>query len=108
MVKQKRGRIINIASIVGTLGLPELTAYGASKGGMITLTKCLALGGQNATSMLMLLLLVSVRHRIRKISKKTDLYKFTIERTPQGKWGLHLMLHQPVFSCLGCRQIHNR
>ena len=43
MVKQKRGRIINIASIVGTLGLPELTAYGASKGGMITLTKCLAL-----------------------------------------------------------------
>ena len=43
MVRQKSGKIINIASIVGTLGLPELAAYGASKGGTITLTKCLAL-----------------------------------------------------------------
>src|SRR3989338_7565561 len=43
MVKRRQGAIINIASIVGKLGLPELSAYGASKGGVITLTKCLAL-----------------------------------------------------------------
>ena len=43
MVKQKGGRIINMASIVGTLGLPELTVYAASKGGIISLTKSLAL-----------------------------------------------------------------
>ena len=88
MVKQKRGRIINIASIVGTLGLPELTAYGASKGGMITLTKCLALEWAecniNVNAIAPGFCETSYTENFKK---KTELYKFTIERTPQKKWG---------------------
>lgn len=88
MVAKKQGAVVNIASIVGTLGLPELAAYGASKGGMITLTKCLALEW--------------AKHNVRvnaiapgfcetsyaeKFKKKRGLYRFTIERTPQRRWG---------------------
>lgn len=88
MVLRKGGSIVNIASIVGTRGLPELAAYGASKGGMITLTKCLAVEW--------------ARYNVRmnavapgfcetsyaeNFKKKKELYRFTIDRTPQGKWG---------------------
>jgi NAD(P)-dependent dehydrogenase (short-subunit alcohol dehydrogenase family) len=37
-----RGRIVNVASISGTLGTAEASAYNASKWGLIGLTKCLA------------------------------------------------------------------
>ena len=43
MIKQKRGRIINIASIGGHVGAPGFAAYGASKGGVIQLTRVLAI-----------------------------------------------------------------
>lgn len=42
MVAAKRGRIINIASDIGPRGLAHWTAYSASKGGLISLTKSLA------------------------------------------------------------------
>ncbi|WP_090825672.1 SDR family NAD(P)-dependent oxidoreductase [Paenibacillus sp. yr247] len=43
MIKQKFGRIINIASMLGTVALPERSAYCSSKGGLIQLTKVMAL-----------------------------------------------------------------
>ncbi|MBI5402015.1 MAG: SDR family oxidoreductase [Ignavibacteriae bacterium] len=88
MVEQKSGKIINIASIVGTLGLPELTAYGASKGGMITLTKCLALEWAeyniNVNAIAPGFCETSYAEDFKK---KAELYKFTIERIPQKNWG---------------------
>jgi NAD(P)-dependent dehydrogenase (short-subunit alcohol dehydrogenase family) len=39
----KGGRIINITSQAGVVGIEERSAYGASKGGAITLTKVLAI-----------------------------------------------------------------
>jgi len=42
MIKQKSGKIINIASILAFLGGAELSHYSASKGGMITFTRALA------------------------------------------------------------------
>ena len=42
MIKQKRGKIINIASIGAHVGSPGNAAYAASKGGIIQLTKVLA------------------------------------------------------------------
>lgn len=43
MVKKKYGKIINISSIAGIVGYPNGAAYCASKGGIITLTKEMAL-----------------------------------------------------------------
>ena len=42
MLKQREGKIINIASIIGEMGNPGQVNYGASKAGVIGLTKTLA------------------------------------------------------------------
>jgi 3-oxoacyl-[acyl-carrier protein] reductase len=42
MIKQKMGRIINIASIIGIIGNPGQANYSASKAGIIALTKTTA------------------------------------------------------------------
>lgn len=43
MQRQQRGRIINIASIAGKIGLVHASAYSASKHGLLGLTKSVAL-----------------------------------------------------------------
>lgn len=43
MIKQKRGKIINVASIFGLVGDRAVVPYCASKGGVIQLTRVLAL-----------------------------------------------------------------
>lgn len=42
MMRKKFGRVINLASISGVIGLPGQTNYSASKGGIIAATKALA------------------------------------------------------------------
>jgi 3-oxoacyl-[acyl-carrier protein] reductase len=51
MMQQKRGRIINIASVVGQIGNPGQANYAAAKGGVIGMTKALAkeFGGRGVT-----------------------------------------------------------
>jgi NAD(P)-dependent dehydrogenase (short-subunit alcohol dehydrogenase family) len=43
MKAQRYGRVINLASMMGMVALPERGAYSSSKGGLIQLTKVLAL-----------------------------------------------------------------
>ena len=43
MVERKSGRIINLASMLGAVGLAERTPYASSKGGLIQFTRTLAL-----------------------------------------------------------------
>ncbi|NMA32314.1 MAG: 3-oxoacyl-[acyl-carrier-protein] reductase [Alphaproteobacteria bacterium] len=42
MIKNRFGRIINMASVIGAIGGPGQANYAASKGGIITLTKSIA------------------------------------------------------------------
>ena len=42
MVARRRGAVVNIASIAGEIGLPGTVAYAASKGGVVMLTRALA------------------------------------------------------------------
>ena len=51
MMKAKKGRIINIASVVGSTGNPGQTNYSAAKAGMLGFTKSLAreIGSRNIT-----------------------------------------------------------
>ena len=43
MQQRRRGSIINIASILGHIGMANVAAYGAAKGALVQLTKSLAL-----------------------------------------------------------------
>ncbi|TCL58300.1 3-oxoacyl-[acyl-carrier-protein] reductase [Hydrogenispora ethanolica] len=49
MMKQRSGKIINIASVIGQMGNPGQANYAASKGGVIAFTKTMAkeLGSRN-------------------------------------------------------------
>ncbi len=51
MIKQDYGRIINVASIAASVGIPRLAVYSASKGAIVSFTKALAmeLGSHNVT-----------------------------------------------------------
>ncbi len=51
MIKQRSGKIINIASIIGIIGNPGQSNYSASKAGIIALTKTMAkeLASRNIT-----------------------------------------------------------
>ncbi len=42
MIKQREGKIVNIASVAGQFASPQSAAYNASKAGIISLTKTLA------------------------------------------------------------------
>jgi 2-deoxy-D-gluconate 3-dehydrogenase len=43
MIRQKKGKIINVSSDAGSVGLPQRAAYCSSKGGVNLLTKVLAI-----------------------------------------------------------------
>jgi 2-deoxy-D-gluconate 3-dehydrogenase len=42
LVGQRHGKVINVGSVLGAHGLPGYTAYSASKGGIVALTRTLA------------------------------------------------------------------
>lgn len=42
MIPAKKGRIVNMCSLGGIMGIPSATAYSASKGGIMQMTKSLA------------------------------------------------------------------
>lgn len=88
MIEQKYGKIVNMASIIGTLGLSELTGYGASKGAIISLTKSLALEwAEHNININVVAPGFCKTSYADNFQKKTELYNFTIDRTPMKKWG---------------------
>jgi 2-deoxy-D-gluconate 3-dehydrogenase len=42
MIARRRGKVVNVASVLGARGLPGYAAYSASKGGLVALTRALA------------------------------------------------------------------
>tara|TARA_R100000008_G_scaffold17073_1_gene8467 strand:+ start:7925 stop:8665 length:741 start_codon:yes stop_codon:yes gene_type:complete len=88
MIKQKYGKIINMSSIVGTLGLPELCTYGASKGGIIGLTKSLSLEwAEHNINVNAIAAGFCKTSYFDNFKKNKELYDFTLDRIPMKKWG---------------------
>ena len=89
MINQRSGKIINMASIIGTLGLPELVGYGASKGGIIALSKSLALEWATHNIQVNVIAPGFCETSYADGFKKNlpDLYQFTLDRIPTKKWG---------------------
>ncbi|MEH6557751.1 MAG: SDR family oxidoreductase [Oceanicoccus sp.] len=88
MIQQRSGRIINMASIIGTLGLANLSGYGASKGAIISLTKCLAVEwAEHNVNVNVVVPGFCETSYADAFKQKGELYQFTLDRTPQKKWG---------------------
>ena len=88
MVKQCDGKIINMSSIAGTHGLPELSGYVTSKAAIIGLTKALALEfAENNIQINALAPSFCKTSYFENFKQKSHLYDFTLERTPMRRWG---------------------
>jgi len=88
MKKQNNGKIINIASIVGSLGFSELSAYASSKGAIISLTKSLAIEFSQYNINVNAIAPGFCKTSYEKDFKKNvELYESTIQRTPLNRWG---------------------
>ena len=86
MIKQGWGRIVNIASIAGKEGNPGLSAYSASKGAVIALTK--SLGKELATKGVLVNAIAPAvidSEMSRGVSKET--FDYMVSKIPMGRLG---------------------
>jgi gluconate 5-dehydrogenase len=86
MVKQESGKIINVSSIMGAIALPMIAPYVASKGGIVQLTKALAVEfvGQGITVNAIAPSYVNTE-MIATMKADTARFEDTMRRTPMGR-----------------------
>jgi 3-oxoacyl-[acyl-carrier protein] reductase len=87
MLRQEWGRIINIGSVAGLIGIPGAPAYSTSKAGLIGLTKTLAkeVGRKRITVNCLALGYIQGGGLFDTISKK--LREKLLDQIPVGRWG---------------------
>jgi 2-dehydro-3-deoxy-D-gluconate 5-dehydrogenase len=87
MAARKRGKIINIASEYSRFGSPAVPAYAASKGGVVQLTKSMAIALAPHNIQVNAILPGWIWSEMTAPVKDTPLYKEIILRTPAGRFG---------------------
>lgn len=88
MSDEGSGKIVNISSIAGTLGLPNLSAYVSSKAAIIGLTKSLAV--EFAEKNIQINAIApgfSKTSYFENFKKNENLYNYTLDRIPMKRWG---------------------
>ncbi|HEX8909197.1 MAG TPA: SDR family oxidoreductase [Anaeromyxobacteraceae bacterium] len=88
MVARRKGKVINVSSIFGAVGMHHQLAYAASKGGVVQLTKVLAIEwakhGVNVNAIGPTYFETPLVATLRDDPER---FRFINERTPMGRWG---------------------
>ena len=88
MIKQGKGKIVNIASLTSTLGFANIAVYGATKGGVLALTRSLSTEwtrhGINVNAVAPGYFKTEMT---RRLWQDPELDSWVMSRTPQGRWG---------------------
>lgn len=89
MVKAGAGKVINISSIMATFGAPYAPAYCASKGGIVQLTRSLALAWARDNIQANTVLPGWVDTELTRGAREQvpGLNERILARTPAGRWG---------------------
>jgi NAD(P)-dependent dehydrogenase (short-subunit alcohol dehydrogenase family) len=88
MISQGRGKVINMASILGAVALPNQLAYASSKGGVVQMTKVMAL--EWASHNIQVNAIAPTYFEtplVAPLRNDPERYRFIMERTPMGRWG---------------------
>ncbi|HEY66347.1 MAG TPA: 3-oxoacyl-ACP reductase FabG [Caldilineae bacterium] len=88
MIAQRWGRVINVSSILGLVGLEERTPYASSKGGLIQMTRTLALEWAPYGITVNALCPGPIMTAINEVFKQNlEAYEAFRRRIPLGRWG---------------------
>jgi len=88
LVTQRRGKLINISSILGRVGLPTQAAYASSKGAIEQLTRVLALEWAAANVQVNAIGPAYIETDLtRPLFEDQARRRFIEERTPMRRWG---------------------
>jgi len=88
MIKQKKGKVINMASILGAVGLENQSPYASSKGGVIQLTKVMALEwARHNITVNAIGPTYFETPLVAALRNDPERFRFINERTPMGRWG---------------------
>ena len=84
-----RGKIINIGSMYSIFGAPLIAAYGASKGGVVQLTRSLASAWAADNIQVNAILPGWINTDLTRTSREQieGLDQIVVSRTPMGRWG---------------------
>lgn len=88
MIRQGGGKVINISSIFGAVGMNHQAAYAASKGGIVQLTKVMAI--EWAKSGIQVNAIGPTYFEtplVAALRNDPERFRFINERTPMGRWG---------------------
>jgi 2-deoxy-D-gluconate 3-dehydrogenase len=83
------GKIINVGSMTSIFGVPFAPAYAASKGGVVQLTKSLAIAWASDNIQVNCILpgWIETALTARARQEVPGIYERVLARTPQGRWG---------------------
>ncbi|HYZ40319.1 MAG TPA: glucose 1-dehydrogenase [Stellaceae bacterium] len=89
MKRQGGGKIINIGSMFSIFGGPFAAAYGASKGGIVQLTKSLATAWAADNIQVNAVLPGCIDTDLSRVAREREpvLHANVLRRTPAGRWG---------------------
>lgn len=88
MLSRGRGKVINMASILGVVALPLQLAYASSKGGVIQMTKVMALEwAKQGVQVNAIGPTYFETPLVAQLRDDPERYNFIVDRTPMGRWG---------------------
>lgn len=88
MIARRKGKIINIASIMGTVALDNLVAYASSKGGIVQMTKVMAIEwAKHNINVNAIGPTYFETPLVAALRDDPERFRFINERTPMGRWG---------------------
>jgi len=88
MIERRCGKIINIASIMGAVALDNLVAYASSKGGVVQMTKVMAIEwAKHNVNVNAIGPTYFETPLVAALRNDPDRVRFINERTPMGRWG---------------------
>ena len=88
-LKQRGGKIVNIGSMMSIFGAPFATAYAASKGGMVQITKSMATAWAKDNIQVNAILQGWIDTALTRRAREQvqGLHERVLKRTPAARWG---------------------
>ena len=87
MIQQNAGKIINNLSLASAIGLPTITAYAASKGGLMQITKLLAVEWARHNIQVNGIAPGFIRTALTEPMRTDSRNRWVLNRTPANRWG---------------------